>query len=55
MEPHGDQFSGSARPGRAKESEKDTQSSDRAENRVPDDLPEGIVAIPDFHFMFKLI
>ena len=53
-EPHGDQFSGSTRPGRAKESEKDTQSSDHAENKVPDGIPEGITVTPDLHFMVKI-
>ena len=52
--PRGDQFSASTRPGRAKESEKDTQSRDRAENRVPDGIPEGITVTPDLHFSLKV-
>jgi hypothetical protein len=52
--PRGDQFSASTRPGRAKESEKDTQSRDRAENRVPDGIPEGITVTPDLHFGLKV-
>ena len=53
--PRGDQFSASTRPGRAKESEKDTQSRDRAENRVPDGIPEGITVTPDLHFGSKVL
>ena len=53
--PRGDQFSASARPGRAKEGGRDTQSSDCAENRVPDGLPEGIAVTPDLHFMLKML
>ena len=52
--PCGEQFSVSTRPGRAKESRRDTQSSDCAENRVPDGLPEGIAVTPDLHFMQKM-
>ena len=52
--PRGDQFSASTRPGRAKESKKDTQNSDCTEYRVPDGLPEGIAVTPDFHFMLKM-
>ena len=55
MRPHGDQFSASTRPGRAKESKKDTQSSDHVEGRVPDDLPQGIAVVPDLHFMLKML
>ena len=51
----GDQFSASTRPGRAKETGRDTQSSDCAENRVPDGLPEGIAVTPDLHFMLKML
>ena len=54
LRPHGDQFSASTRPGRAKESKKDTQSSDHVEGRVPDDLPQGIAVVPDLHFMLKM-
>ena len=54
-EPRGEQFSASTRPGRAKEGGRDTQSSDCAENRVPDGLPEGIAVIPDLHFMLKTL
>ena len=50
----GDQFSASTRPGRAKESEKDTHSRDRAENRVPDGIPEGITVAPDLHLGLKV-
>ena len=53
--PRGDQFSASTRPGRAKEGGRDTQSSDCAENRVPDGLPEGIAVTPDLHFMLKIV
>ena len=53
--PRGDQFSASTRPGRAKETGRDTQSSDCAENRVPDGLPEGIAVTPDLHFMLKML
>ena len=52
--PRGDQFATSTRPGRAKESKKDTQSSDHVEGRVPDDLPQGIAVVPDLHFMLKM-
>ena len=53
--PRGDQFSASTRPGRAKETGRDTQSSDCAENRIPDGLPEGIAVTPDLHFMLKML
>ena len=53
--PRGDQFSASTRPGRAKKDGRDTQSSDCAENRVPDGLPEGIAVTPDLHFMLKML
>ena len=53
--PRGDQFSASTRPGRAKEIEKDTQSRDGAENRVPDGIPEGITVTPDLHFDSKVM
>ena len=53
--PRGAQFSASTRPGRAKESKKDIQSSDHVEGRVPDDLPEGIAVTPDLHFMLKML
>ena len=53
--PRGDQFSASTRPGRAKEGGRDTQSSDRVENRVPDGIPEGITVTPDLHFMLKML
>ena len=55
LEPRGDQFSASARPGRAKEGGRDTQSSDCAENRVPDGLPGGIAVTPALHFMLKML
>ena len=55
LAPRGDQFSVSTRPGRSKKSEKDTQSSDRAENSDPDGIPEGIAVIPDFHFSRKML
>ena len=50
----GDQFSASTRPGRAKETEKDTQSIDYVENSVPDGVPDGITVVPDLHSMLKL-
>ena len=50
-----DQFSASTRLGRAKEGGRDTQSSDCAENRVPDGLPEGIAVTPDFLFILKML
>ena len=53
--PRGDQFAASTRPGRAKEGGRDTQSSDCAENRIPDGLPEGIAVTPDLHFMLKML
>ena len=53
--PRGDQFSASTRPGRAKEGGRDTQSSDCAENRVPDGFPEDIAVTPAFHFMQKML
>ena len=53
--PCGDQFSASTRPGRAKESKKDTQNSDCTEYRVPDGLPEGIAVTPNFHFILKML
>ena len=51
----GDQFSASTRPGRAKYGRRDAQSSDCAENRVPDGLPEGIAVTPNLHFMLKMV
>ena len=51
----GDHFSASTRPGKAKEGGRDTQSSDCAENRVPDGLPEGIAVTPALHFMLKML
>ena len=53
--PCGDQFSASTRPGRAKETRRDTQSSDCAENRVPDGLPEGVAVTQDLHFMLEML
>ena len=53
--PRGDQFSASTRPGRAKETEKGSQSSNCVENRVPDGLPDGIAVTPDLYFMLKMI
>ena len=55
LEPRGDQFSASARPGRAKEGGRDTQSSECAENRVPDGLPGGIAVTPALHLMLKML
>ena len=53
--PCDDQCSASTRLGRAKESEKDTQSRDRAENRVLDGIPEEITVTPDLHFGLKVL
>ena len=53
--PRDDQFSASTRPGRAKEGGRDTQSSDCAENTVPDGLPEGIAVTPHLHLMVKML
>ena len=55
LESRGDQFSASTRPGSAKKDGRDTQSSDCAENRVSDGLPEGIAVTPDLHFMVKML
>ena len=53
--PRVEQFSASTRPGRAKEGGRETQSSDCAENRVPEGLPGGIAVTPDLHFMLKML
>ena len=51
----GDQFSASTRPVGAKETKKGTQSSDCAEDRVSDGLPEGIAVTPGLHFILKML